>query len=303
MKKAYFLLFVVASVLFVTLNANSLSLRLQMPEKLAWEGLAVAIAFQLAFWWLLSRVWVVLLRKVAATQVGMWLAFNQQSLVSLGKYFPGKVWGMIARGGQMRVSGMGVASIAKVTYLEQLFLLHSGLALSGALAIAVIEDGSIRFLGSAALLSVPIAACLHERVLGAFVAIVRKVLGTTEQEEVAHITATDYLRFVAGYGLVWLLSGFVLVGLYIAFIDQNLTVKLLAVLLLANAVGIWMGFVAVFAPGGIGVREATSIVVMLPFVQLEAAVTLTVLSRVWLLLMDALSGFIALWSLRDERHR
>lgn len=274
-----------------------------MPDKFRVEGLAFAITFQLAFWWLLSRVWVALLREVTTTHVGMWRAFNQQSLVSLGKYFPGKVWGMLARGGQMRMSGMSVASIAKVTYLEQLFLLHSGLAMSGALAIAVIEDGSIRLLGSAALLSVPVAAYLHERVLGAFVAIVRKVLGTGEQEDVARITATDYLRFIAGYGLVWLVSGFVLVGIYIAFIDQNLTAKLLAVLLLANAAGIWMGFVAIFAPGGIGVREATSIVVMLPFVPLESAVMLTVLSRGWLLLMDVLSGFIAFWSLREERRR
>lgn len=301
MKRIFFFLFVVGGALLIAFNAGDLIPRLHMPRQIGLTALVVTILFQGIFWLTLSLTWVTLLDEVAATRISLWYAFCQQAIVSLGKYFPGKVWGMIARGGQMHVSGMDLAAVAKVTYLEQLFLLHSGVVLSGALALGIYDDGPVRLLAFLAVLSAPLAALLHERILKAFIAVLRKIWSGGGTAEVAQITAAGYLRFLSGYGLAWLVSGCVFAGIYVAFIDGTLTAPLLAVLILANAVGIWMGFVAFFAPGGIGVREAASIAVLLPFMPLEHAVMLSLLSRVWLMLMDAVSGLAALWSFRGGK--
>jgi hypothetical protein len=57
---------------------------------------------------------------------------------------------------------------------------------------------------------------------------------------------------------------------------------------IANTVGITIGFFAVFAPAGIGVREGMTAWMLSTYMPLADAVILTVLFRLWLLAVDAL---------------
>ena len=83
-------------------------------------------------------------------------------------------------------------------------------------------------------------------------------------------------------------------ALLYALISQDITLRLLLVLLLANTAGIWAGLLAVFALGGIGVREITSVAIMAAFMSVEHAVLICILARAWLVIMDLFSGIAAI---------
>jgi len=71
--------------------------------------------------------------------------------------------------------------------------------------------------------------------------------------------------------------------------------ELLLALMLANTVGNTLGFLALFAPGGIGVREGVASSILAGFMPLGDAVMLSLLFRLWTVVLDALCSLVLLW--------
>ena len=57
-------------------------------------------------------------------------SLSQILMVNFGKYIPGKIWGMAARGKRPVEAGYGVEEITRTSYLEQKLLLLTGFALA-----------------------------------------------------------------------------------------------------------------------------------------------------------------------------
>ena len=105
----------------------------------------------------------------------------------------------------------------------------------------------------------------------------------------------QYLVLLLTHSLMWILMGSVLASIYFAFSVQPFFLELYAVLMLANTVGIVVGFVALFAPGGLGVREAMTTAVLLPYIPLEQAAMLSITFRVWTTSVDILLAIALVW--------
>ena len=68
----------------------------------------------------------------------------------------------------------------------------------------------------------------------------------------------------------------------------------------ANVVGIISGFVAFFLPGGIGVRESVSGVILSGAFNMQDAFAIVVLYRLWTVLHDIISaGIIAVYEYKN----
>jgi glycosyltransferase 2 family protein len=290
LKRVVFSIFVLIAALFIGQHASDIVPKLRFSDRISYPALAGALVFQGLFWLLLSHAWVAVLREFSRVNISLRNSFRQQALVSVGKYLPGKIWGMVARGGQLRKAGMEVTAVAEITYLDQLFLLHSGLALTGIFALLLYESWQIRMLSLAAIVSVPMLAYWHGQFFKGVDYLLRRHMNVNLSGTIRNITMLSYCRSIVRYLLVWLSSGIIFALIHYAFIDQSMSGTLLGALILANTIGIWAGFIAIFAPGGIGVREAAGIVVLQSFMPLESAVMLSILSRAWLILMDLLGG-------------
>lgn len=70
-----------------------------------------------------------------------------------------------------------------------------------------------------------------------------------------------------------------------------LNLELLGWLVLANILGITIGFFALFAPGGIGVRETITSLTLTQVMPLETALLLSLVFRFWIVASE-LSGSI-----------
>jgi len=228
--------------------------------------------------------------SVVAERAGLtapWHRHVQYWLATLpGKYVPGKVWqgvsrimlyptsGAAARGG-VGLLNEALAQVGCASALAGLSLLGrangapwlSWIALAvGLLAITLLSARSVELFAT--------------RMLGRF----SVTLPSMERGLPWLIIAWQ----VAGY--VVMAAGYILVTFAIGIDVAPIWSPLIGAFLLSGVVGL----LAIIAPAGLGVREATFALMMSDFVTTSTAVTLSLLARAWLICGDLAGVAIAM---------
>ena len=128
-----------------------------------------------------------------------------------------------------------------------------------------------------------------------------KTTGQTEQLSTGHLFVFLGATPRTGWlnGIVACDSrGFVLTGLLFTFFGTSPTIEIFTVVLFANTVGITTGFLALFAPGGLGVREAATSSILSTIMPLSEAIALVIVFRLWIMAWEFMGGVIAFRVLR-----
>jgi uncharacterized membrane protein YbhN (UPF0104 family) len=211
----------------------------------------------------------------------------------LAKYLPGGVWHLVGRIGMYGSRGMNVRQSSKAVLLEQTWLLASATCFGGIVV------------GAGARMAVPPLTWAPAGFMS-YVAIVALGLAWWAALTISyHVLAVPgerrrWYQWVSALGeqaLVWGLMG---LSLWI-LIPQAGTLP--GALTAIGAFGIaWtVGYLAVFAPGGLGVREAVLVMILGLVVRSEnAAIAAAVHRAVWTLSELVLGG--AAWVfLREPR--
>jgi len=261
--------------------------------QLQWGWILLSGAVVLAVHASLIQSWRLLLtgwgsRLPFGAAVRIWTVSN------LGKYLPLKVWSIGAMGMLARREGASGAAAIGAALLGAMLNVGTGfgvIALSGTSVLATVDPivrttavvGSICFLLGVAGLPWILPVFLRRLTQWRGIAEAEQHLSARALWVVTLINAIAW----AGYGMAFLLfargvapqiSG--APGLFVAVY----TVSYLA------------GYLFLFAPGGIGVREAvmTSLLVSLNLAHKPDALFLALASRVWLTGVEVLPGLIAL---------
>jgi uncharacterized membrane protein YbhN (UPF0104 family) len=210
----------------------------------------------------------------------------------LGKYLPGAVWPVLAQmelGATHQVPRHRSASASVLTMLASL--------LTGLLAAAVTlpltgHAGSYRW----AYAAVPVLlACLHPRVL-------RRgmdwLLRLARQPPLEHPLSGTALA----WALAWSLSAWVCNGLQIWLLVPDRSDASLLVLSVGAYAFAWcVGFLIVFAPSGLGVREVLLVTMLAPMVGAGTATAVALVSRVLTTVSDLLCAAVAASSHRKTK--
>jgi len=130
------------------------------------------------------------------------------------------------------------------------------------------------------------------RVLGAGLRLVFRLAGL-DAGQVPGTTATFGVRWVVLHTLVWLAYGLAF-ALFVRGLGlEQATLSLAA----AFSAAYLLGYLAFFAPAGIGVREGVLIALIRPSLG-AAAVGVAVLARLWMTLVELVpAGAFALWTI------
>lgn len=264
--------------------------QLEGPLHFAAGAVVAALTAQALFWLVYSRLWGGLVEVISGVRFTAWECFRHQNLLTLGKYLPGKVWGMVARGAILHQRGVSAEATLAATVVEQTLILHSALLMSAAL-YACLQPSALNVgLACLALASVGLAPqllrwalALYRRMSGAGVSSLPAPASTP-------VGMSIYCKYFVGHCAGWLVNGTLFSAIYYAFLGREPTLNVLATLILANTVGVSVGFLAVFAPGGIGVREAVTSGLLLTVMPLEQSLMASVLFRLWLLVTDLVVG-------------
>ena len=255
-------------------------------------------------WLLLSAatVWLMYALLIAGWRVMLvgwgqrldgWTAARIWTVSSLGKYLPGKVWA--AAGMALMAQQAGVAPWAATgsAMILQVLAIGTGAAvagLTGAAALEAARPGARTALGvlvgaSAACVLLLLWPAALRRLL-AWVGVGARSGGTPRAGAVAFGVAANCVAWV-GYGVsLWLLARGLLPA---AGLRPTAAIAVFTASYLA-------GFLALLAPGGLGVRESVFILMLQGSLGITAATALALASRLLLTLTEfgAAAPFIVL---------
>ena len=257
------------------------------------------IVMHVVFLVLSADVWRRLVHAITGARIQFSESYLQMASFAAGKYIPGKVWGVVARTAQLKRSAVSARMSILTSVVEQFAVLFGGgfVAVFAATLVfpeylAAIVLMGVAMLGGLIMLSrhVPEIVKWVQRRRGIEVAPVPDIVGGLWL----------WLRLIVAYSILWLIAGMILSVIYFSLFDATVSVGHVAALILANTIGYIVGFLAVFAPGGLGVREATTVAVLAPFFPIREALIAAILLRALIVVFDGINLGIMIFA--ELRH-
>jgi hypothetical protein len=253
-----------------------------------WPWIAAATVIVLLTYLLLIDTW----RRLLAGWGG-YLPFGTASRIwfvsNLGKYLPGKVWSIAAMSVMAREQAVSPVAAAGSSILIQLITVATGIALALFMGVRAIDQPVIAIVVGvilgAAIASLPVTL---PRLARAASALTGRVI------EVPPLATSVLLLTVARSLLSWLAYGIAFQFFVRGVLGSaaGATSSYIAV----YAASYILGFLALFAPGGVIVRESALVagMVRLGLAGQADAFAVAVASRLWLTVVELLPGFLYL---------
>ena len=255
------------------------------------EFIFVALVIQLCLWLVQALAWKETVSVLQNKEIDFRSALVHLGALVTGKYLPGKIWGMVVRAGILSQSGVTIGSTFRITAYEQITILASGMLV---FLIGYAMSSVSWFQISAIGMIIVVLACLP--LLIKFLEMTGRFFVESEKENqeelsietTAHLSATKLYWLVGLQSLAWILQGLIVVILASGLFNKPIGTAPL--LIASNSLASLIGFIAVFAPGGIGVREAAFGFLLRPEFEIESIITIALVLRLWTMSADIVLG-------------
>ena len=216
------------------------------------------------------------------------------SISNFGRYVPGKVWGIGAMAAMAQQAGVQGVAAAGSAVLSTIVNISTGILVAlvaGWRAFDRLSQGRT-WLGLALLGAAVVGLALMPMLLPRMLDVVRRVTGRSVS--VTSIPPRAVYTALAGNLLSWLMYGAAFQVFVLGVLGD--APGSFADYVTAYAWPYILGYLAVFAPGGLGVREGALAValVALNIATPEEAFFVSVTSRLWLTVLELLPGLIFL---------
>src|SRR5262245_34177892 len=235
---------------------------------------AYYLLFAVGWWWLLRAIRI---------RVSYGIALQAEMASMLAKYIPGGIWTPLARIVWLRRAG----GVSDTSFVISSILLEAGLsAVAGILVftvgLAVVETVEVAVIPLFTF-AVVVAVLLHPRVFTALTRAVFRRFGAPEPTPLPYRVLVGLLGY---YACTWLVGGAALY-LLLRSLGTDPGLETIPYLGGAAAVGAIVAVLTVFAPSGLGVREASMYGLLVVVVPAAAALGATVLNRLAITLVEA----------------
>ena len=235
---------------------------------------AYYLLFAVGWWWLLAAFGI---------RVSYGIALQAEMASMLAKYVPGGIWTPLARIVWLRRAG----GVSDTSFVVSSILLEAGLSAvagilvftAGLAAVDAVEAPLVPLFA----FGVTVAILLHPRVFTAIARVVFRRFGAPEPPRLAYRILLGLLGY---YVLTWLVGGTALY-LLLRSLDADPGIDTIPYLGGAAAIGAIVAVLTVFAPSGLGVREASMYGLLVVVVPASAALGATVLNRLAITLVEA----------------
>jgi hypothetical protein len=210
------------------------------------------------------------------------VALQAEMLSMLAKYVPGGVWTPAARVVALRRFGVKDTQVVLASVLLEAGLsavAGVGVFLLGLVLVSDVDAPLMPLL----LFGIVVGILLHPRV---FAPVAKRLLRPFGAAEVRPLPARTNFELLGFYALTWPLGGAALFFLLRA-VGGDPDVTAIPFLGGTSAVGAIVAVLAVFAPSGLGVREASMYGLLLAVVGEAVALGATVLNRLAITLVEA----------------
>lgn len=216
------------------------------------------------------------------------------AISNFGRYLPGKVWGIGAMAGMAQQAGVGGVAAAGSAVLNTIVNIVSGIVIAliaGWSSFEKISQGRTEL--GVVLAAVAIAGLLALPIAMPFVlTLVRRITG--RQIEISNVPRRAFYIALVGNLLSWVMYG----AAFAVFVRGVVGVApgTFANYVTAYAWPYVLGYLAILAPGGLGVREVAlaQTLTALSIATPPQALLISATSRLWLTVLELLPGLLFL---------
>ncbi len=205
---------------------------------------------------------------------------EQISFMLLSKYIPGKFWGLAVRAMTSHRYGIAATTTMNVSIFEQLIVLYISGFIGFSLYASIFDVRlSIMLLCLTLILSYPL--------IGFALKVTGKIVSHWKWRWLDAFKHTERFNSVTPYQLMgvslatcsqWLV---ICCPIYVFSVALSIAPVDVLPLLGAYMIATGVGFLALFAPGGIGVREGLFVLLALELIPSGPALQLALLMRLW----------------------
>ena len=270
------------------------------PWRVDWARLGLATVCVLAAYTTFVLSWRRILARLGGP-LGALDAHRIWYIGNLGRYVPGKLLQLAGTAYLARAKGVSPVLTVSASLTSQAFVLCAALVV-GALTLPELAAGEAG-LGMLWPIGLGVAAILLLVVLtpalDSAYRIALRLLGRSEYFET--LPTGEKVVLLAANLIAWLAfgTGFWLFVRAVAPIEADTFLPMIGI----SAAGYAGGYLAVFVPGGLGVREGIYALLLAAYVPPSMAVAIAILCRVWLTACELLpvSVFLARYGMADLR--
>lgn len=255
------------------------------PAKLILASLIVLAAYAVLIetWRRVLAAWDTRLEWPTAARI--WFAS------SLGKYVPGNIWAIAALGVMARERGASPVAAAGSSIVVNILNLAAGLAVVLVFGAELIPHAAV----FAVIAALAIAGALAAPLLFPHVAaLAARVTG--RDIRMPNVPPSTIWLSLAGTTVAWCAYGIAFRFFAAAVLGDSAVHGHFVLYIAAYTAAYIVGFIAPFAPAGLGVREI-GIIEGLPLLGLTShgdAIIIALTSRLWLTFLEVIPGLVAL---------
>ncbi len=242
------------------------------------------LACSAALLWVVSlslvQLWRYLLFSISGQRLKFWTAFRITVLSNLGKYLPGKVWSMMGMFYMLNREGYSTATAFVGTVLHQAFTLIAGaLFVTAVLGHTIFQGLSILPLVLGVVLAVIILyPGIFARILNCGLRLFKR------PPVVIQLSFGRSLVLLVFYVISWVLYG---ASFWCMLHGLGFQPDSFWAIAAGFGAAYLLGYLAIFAPGGLGVREGVLSVLLASTMSPGLAAMIAVAARLWMTLIEA----------------
>lgn len=242
--------------------------------------LAASFALLLGVFGYLVGLWARMVTSLGGPQLGLAEAFRIFFIANLGRYVPGKIWQLAGLAYLARRRGVSISVASSAAILGQLYSLGAA-ACVAALGIALGPSSSVPrgILPAAVALAASIVLLTTVPPVVRFILLLGFRLARSA-EPPPEVEGWFGLRWLSLYLPGWLAYGVAFGLLWSAFAEAAPVSWTAAAGAFAGSY--FLGYAALFAPAGVGVREGAMSVLLAPWLGGPVAAVLAVIARLWM---------------------
>lgn len=296
LKKALVLAIISICLLVAFISALENSTQIEISALLKAALLIPAVFLQGLALFLFVLAWFVLLNEQEAVSFSKQEVSAHIGVTLLGKYLPGKVWGFLGRAYMMTQRGMSSTSAAHVLLVDQFLTFYSGIAIGAVSLLALVDPYFALFLCLIILITTPALFNQYPKILSRIRGLTKKISARSDTENSQTelpIENSILIKVLTIYLFHWLATSLALCLLFANHIENDSLTNILLILA-AIPLGVLGGFLALWAPGGIGIREGLIIMILSLNMDLETATSIAIAYRMICVLNDMVMGMTAM---------
>ena len=283
--------FLALCLVIATTGVYQLREELVEIDHLDLEALSLAIITQAVIIFIVIFSWFKNLAFQGVGGVSLFESAAHVGISGLGKYLPGKVAGSVVRGAVVYQKTGNGQPVIMASLIEQIALLHSGVVIGLVLMCYKLFGFWWAFIGGVILLS-SLILIKHLKGVVHWVAAFVKRSKNLDFYENPSTTVPQYSIIFSFFSVTWWCTGLMMYYCISAF-GMETQVEFFDVLLITT-LGFFGGFLAAFAPAGVGVREGLMISMLTPLIGLPTAVSASLLHRLVSVAFDLGLGALSL---------